>query len=141
MTEVNPLVCTKNGLKHITVSSDGDARAQYRDLQTLYAISKTILDTLDVKIMMERILDHALELGQFDLGVICLFDPASKSMEPVASRGYRDPGNVEGHRKKMDAYTTELENRLRYSSLPGWTSSARITRSPATTHANPANRG
>jgi signal transduction histidine kinase len=106
MSEVNGRVSGQSGWKHVTLPSDGDVPARYRDLQTLYAISKTILDTLDVKIMMERILDHALELGQFDLGVICLLDSAGKSMEPVASRGYSDPKNVEGHRKKMDAYTT-----------------------------------
>ena len=96
---------SQNTFRHLSVPSNGDAQAHYRELQILHAISNTISDTVDLKIMMERILDQALEIGRFDIGVICLLDPTAEFMEPVASRGYQDPTNVQGHRKKMDAYT------------------------------------
>ena len=84
----------------------GETEARYRELQTLRAISDTILDSRDLTVMMERILDQAIEIGQFDVGVVCLLNPTGESIEPVASRGYRDPTSVEGHRKKLGGFTT-----------------------------------
>ena len=83
-----------------------ETEARYRELQTLHAISDTILDSLDLKITMERILDRALEIGGFDVGIIRLLDRMHEALEPVANRGYRNLGNVESHRKKIDGYTT-----------------------------------
>jgi signal transduction histidine kinase len=83
-----------------------ETEARYRELQTLHAISDTILDSLDLKITMERILDRALEIGGFDVGIIRLLDRMHEALEPVASRGYWNLGNVESHRKKLDGYTT-----------------------------------
>jgi PAS domain S-box-containing protein len=84
----------------------GETQARYRELQILQAISVTILDSLDLKLMMERILDQAFEIGEFDIGVIRLLNPTGDSLETVASRGYRDPQNVQSHRQKLEGYTT-----------------------------------
>ncbi|MGH7844176.1 MAG: GAF domain-containing protein [Candidatus Binatia bacterium] len=84
----------------------GETQARYRELQILHAISATILDSLDLRLMMERILDQAFEIGKFDIGVIRLLNPAGDSLEPVASRGYRDPKNTQSHRRKVEGYTT-----------------------------------
>ena len=83
-----------------------ETQARYRELRTLQEISTTILDSLDLKVMMERILDQACEIGKFDIGVIRLLNPTRNSLEPVASRGYRDPKNVQSHRRKVEGYTT-----------------------------------
>lgn len=64
----------------------------------LQEISQTILDSLDLKVMMERILNRTCELGGFDLGLIRLLDSTGEVLEPVASRGYQDPANLERHR-------------------------------------------
>jgi signal transduction histidine kinase len=84
----------------------GETQARYRELQILQTISVTILDSLDLKLIMERILDQAFEIGKFDIGVIRLLNARGDSLEPVASRGYRDPKNVQGHRRKLVDYTT-----------------------------------
>jgi signal transduction histidine kinase len=72
----------------------------YTDLQTLHEISATILESLDPSIMMDRILEKTLERGKFDIGMIRLLDPAGRSLEPVSSRGYREPANIERQRKR-----------------------------------------
>ena len=82
-----------------------ETEARYRQLQTLHAISDTILESLDLRIMMERILDQAFEIGNFDIGVVRLLDSTGESLAPVASRGYRNPTNVEAHSKKLEGYT------------------------------------
>ena len=38
------------------------------ELQTLQEISRTILDSLDLKLMMEGILNKASQIGGFDIG-------------------------------------------------------------------------
>jgi len=83
-----------------------ETEARYRQLQTLHAISDTILESLDLRIMMERILDQAFEIGNFDIGVVRLLDSTGDSLAPVASRGYRNPTNVEAHSKKLEGYTS-----------------------------------
>jgi PAS domain S-box-containing protein len=81
-----------------------ELQARYRELEALHAISEMILDSLDLKIMMERILDRAIEAGHFDIGVVRLFNSEDGSMEPVASWGYRDPKNLTSHRKNLERY-------------------------------------
>jgi PAS domain S-box-containing protein len=76
----------------------GETQARYRELQTLHTISGTILDSLDLRVMMERILDQLFEIGTFDIAVIRLLDPTGETLEPVASRGFRHPQNVNGLR-------------------------------------------
>lgn len=83
-----------------------ETEARYRELQTLHAISNTILGSLDLKVMMQRILDQAVDIGRFDLGLIRLLDPSGERLEPLASSGYRDPKNVDDHRRKVDGYTS-----------------------------------
>src|SRR5712692_1648 len=83
-----------------------ETEARYRELETLQAISGAILSSINLKTMMERILDHAFEIGNFDIGVVRLLDSTGESLEPVASRGYRDQKNVQNHLKKLEGYTT-----------------------------------
>jgi GAF domain-containing protein len=72
----------------------------YSQLQTLHEISETILESLDLSVMMDRILEKTLERGKFDIGLIRLLHPTEKSLEPVSSRGYRDAENIERQRKR-----------------------------------------
>jgi signal transduction histidine kinase/putative methionine-R-sulfoxide reductase with GAF domain len=81
-----------------------ETEARYQELQTLHLISETILESLDLKTMMERILKHAFEIGKFDFGVVRLLNGARECLEVVASCGYRDPENVGRHRKKLESY-------------------------------------
>jgi PAS domain S-box-containing protein len=82
----------------------GETQARYRELQTLQVVSSTILDSLDLKVMMERILHQSCEIGNFDIGVIRLLNPTSGCLEPVASCGYRERNNVQSHRQKLEGY-------------------------------------
>lgn len=68
--------------------------------QALHEISQTILESVELDVMMDQILEKTLETGGFEIGMIRLFNPGLNRLEPVASRGYRDPANVERQRKR-----------------------------------------
>jgi two-component system sensor histidine kinase/response regulator len=68
-----------------------------QELQTLHDIGQKILGSLNVKEIAEGILEQVLSLFAFDLGVIRIFNPNSKSLTPVAIRGYRRPEAVKEH--------------------------------------------
>ncbi|MGE5302886.1 MAG: GAF domain-containing protein [Alphaproteobacteria bacterium] len=70
--------------------------------QMLHEISQTILESADSNVLMDQILEKTLELGGFDIGMIRLFNPTSNALEPVSSRGYRDPENIERQRKRVE---------------------------------------
>jgi signal transduction histidine kinase len=69
-----------------------------RELLAVRTISETILASLDLQPVLEKILDQAMLIGSFDLGNIRLLDASGETLEVVVARGYRDPQNVLGHR-------------------------------------------
>jgi signal transduction histidine kinase/DNA-binding response OmpR family regulator len=73
-------------------------KARNRELLILKKISETILGSLDLHSVIERILEEAVLSGSFDLGNIRLLDRSGEFLEVVASRGYRDMENVLRHR-------------------------------------------
>ncbi|MEX0804807.1 MAG: ATP-binding protein [Candidatus Binatia bacterium] len=83
-----------------------ETEARYRELQILQAISQTILGSIDLKAILNEVLDKAYEIGGFDIGVIRIFDQAGEILEPVAMRGYQAPKNVEDHRKVIEGLTS-----------------------------------
>jgi PAS domain S-box-containing protein len=76
------------------------------ELQTLHEINRTILDSLDVKPMMQRILDQIIDLREFDIGMICLVTADQKSLEPIASDGFQDVENVNRYRDRIRQQST-----------------------------------
>jgi signal transduction histidine kinase len=82
------------GLSSDRASSNGE-------LQTLQEISRTILDSLDLKVMMERILNKALEIFGFDIGMICFVTALRQTLEPVVYQGFRDHENLTSYREHM----------------------------------------
>jgi PAS domain S-box-containing protein len=83
-----------------------ETEARYRELKTLQEISDTILETLDVTVMMERILDKAFDIGGFDCGVIRLLDRDQERLKLVASRGHRDREGVRNHYETSERKST-----------------------------------
>ena len=83
-----------------------ETEARYRELKTLHAISNTILESLDVTVMMERILDKAFEVGRFDCGVIRLLDRDHNRLRLVASRGHRDHEGIVNHYETSEQKST-----------------------------------
>jgi signal transduction histidine kinase len=73
-------------------------RERNRELLILKKISETILGSLDLRSVIERILEEAMQSGSFDLGNIRLLDRSGEMLEVVTSRGYRDPENALRHR-------------------------------------------
>jgi GAF domain-containing protein len=71
------------------------------ELQTLQEISRAILDSLDLKGMMEGILNKALEIFAFDIGMICFVTAMRQTLEPVVYRGFRDHQNLTNYREHM----------------------------------------
>lgn len=78
-----------------------------RELLILQKISETILGSLDLKAVLEKILEETMVSDSFDLGNIRLLDRSGEMLEVVAGRGYRCPESVLGHRAL--ARTTESE--------------------------------
>jgi signal transduction histidine kinase/CheY-like chemotaxis protein len=78
-----------------------------RELLILQKISETILGSLDLKAVLEKILEETMVSDSFDLGNIRLLDRSGEMLEVVAGRGYRHPESVLGHRAL--ARTTESE--------------------------------
>jgi signal transduction histidine kinase len=76
------------------------------ELQTLQEINRTILDSLDLKVMMEGILNKASEIGGFDIGMICFVTTARQTLEPVAHCGFRDRENLTMYREHMREQST-----------------------------------
>jgi signal transduction histidine kinase len=70
-----------------------------RELLVLRRISETILGSLDLKVVLDRILEETMLSGSFDLGNIRLLDSSRETLEVVVTRGYRDPQNILGHRR------------------------------------------
>jgi len=70
-----------------------------RELSVLRKISETILGSLDLKIVLDQILEQAMLSGSFDLGNIRLLDSSGDSLEVAVATGYRDPNNVQSHRR------------------------------------------
>jgi signal transduction histidine kinase/CheY-like chemotaxis protein len=84
-----------------------------RELLVLRKISETILGSLDLKIVIEQILEQAMLSGSFDLGNIRLIDSSGDALEVAVARGYRDPNNVLSHRRL--SRTTEAAQSSHFS--------------------------
>ena len=94
-----------NSERHPLHSARGQVDGS-NDLQTLQEISRTILDALDLKVMMEGILKKAAATGGFDIGMICLVSAARQTLEPIAYCGFRDCENVTTYRQHMREQST-----------------------------------
>ena len=83
------------------------------ELQTLQEINRTILDSLDLKPMMEGMLDKVLASVGFDIGMICLIPDDHSTLEPVADRGFRDSENVANYRdRSRQRYLSALADQV-----------------------------
>lgn len=70
-----------------------------RELQVLKDIGEAILGSLNLKLLLEQILEQAMLSGSFDLGNIRLLDASGDALEVAVVRGYQDPQNVSRHRR------------------------------------------
>lgn len=99
-----------------------------QDLQTLHEISQTILTTPDLKSALDRLLDKILPAGGFDLGAIRILDRNTEILEPVAGKGFLDPGNMAALRRRLhesgrDSAVDRMINEkqsLVFETLPEW---------------------
>src|SRR5262245_39110126 len=76
------------------------------ELQMLQEISRTILDSVDLKVMIEGILNKASEIGGFDIGMVSFVTTARQTLEPVAHFGFRDHENLTMYREHMREQST-----------------------------------
>ena len=86
-----------------------------RELLLLRKISEAILGCLDLKMVLEQILEQAMLSGSFDLGNIRLIDSSGDALEVTVVRGYRDPNNMLSHRRL--SRTTEAAHSTHFSGL------------------------
>jgi signal transduction histidine kinase/CheY-like chemotaxis protein len=86
-----------------------------RELLVLRKISETILGSLDLKVVLDQILEQAMLSGSFDLGNIRLLDSSGDTLEVAVARGYRNPKNVLSHRRisrTMEASQSRFGDRI-----------------------------
>ncbi|MGB7949301.1 MAG: GAF domain-containing protein [Candidatus Binatia bacterium] len=76
------------------------------DLQTLQEISRTILDSLDLKLMMEGILHKASKTIGFDIGLICFVATVRQTLEIIAHQGFCDHESLTLYRQHMKEQST-----------------------------------
>jgi signal transduction histidine kinase/DNA-binding response OmpR family regulator len=69
-----------------------------RELVVLKRISETILGSLDLQVVLDRILEESMASGSFDLGNIRLLDPNDDTLRVATSKGYRTPEHARAHR-------------------------------------------
>lgn len=97
----------------VVVEELSELEAHYQELRTLHDIGQTILEAPDLQTVVDEILDRAITVGPYDLGVIMLLDSKGEMLEPLAGRGYRDPNNLLLHRKRArDSETGRLVARV-----------------------------
>jgi len=86
-----------------------------RELLILQKISETILGSLHLKAVLEKILEETMASDSFDLGNIRLLDRSREMLEVVAGRGYRHAENVLGHRelaRRTESRQSQFGDRL-----------------------------
>jgi len=81
-------------------------RAQNVELQILRETSQTILASRNIQNMAASILEKAIAVSLCDVGVIRLLDRTSRALNPIASRGYLNPKNLQLHHRHLDDGTT-----------------------------------
>lgn len=97
---------TPTNVERHQLRSADDRAGGPSDLQALQEISRTILDSLDLKLMMEGILNKASAIGGFDIGMICFVTTARQTLEPVAHCGFRNDENLTTYREHMREQST-----------------------------------
>jgi signal transduction histidine kinase len=103
---------TRHEMRHKT---EEILRERNRELLILRKIGESILGSLDLKAILEQILEQAILIGSFDLGNIRLFDTGGDTLEVVVSRGYRFPENALSHRRisrTLDAASSRFGDRI-----------------------------
>lgn len=93
-------------IEHHPLRSAEVQAAGASDLQILQEISRTILDSLDLKVMMEGILNKATAIGGFDIGMICFVTTVRQTLEPVAHYGFLHHENLARYRQHMKEQST-----------------------------------
>jgi signal transduction histidine kinase len=70
-----------------------------QELLVLRRISEIILGSLDLKLVLEQILNATMLSGSFHLGNIRLLDESGDNLVIAVAQGYRDSQNILSHRK------------------------------------------
>lgn len=86
-----------------------------RELLVLKRITETILGSLDLKVVVDRILDEAMASGSFDLGNIRLLEPSDDTLRVASFKGYQTPAHVLAHRllsKTIEGAKSRFGDRL-----------------------------
>jgi signal transduction histidine kinase/DNA-binding response OmpR family regulator len=86
-----------------------------RELLVLKRISETVLGSLELNIILDRILDETMTSGSFDLGNIRLLNSSDDTLGVVCSKGYRAPDRASRHRtlsKTMESAKSRFGDRI-----------------------------
>jgi PAS domain S-box-containing protein len=88
-------------------------QSRYQEIQALHETSQAILGSLDLKVILDTILEKALALGGTDLGVIYLVDGDRQTIAAAASRGHRNAENAQTrYHDMMDTATGKFTRKV-----------------------------
>jgi GAF domain-containing protein len=71
--------------------------ARVRELECLHQINQEILNSLDLKDILAKILSRAMSIGSFQLGVVRLWNPTKAVLEPVVREGFLHPERLQSY--------------------------------------------
>jgi len=101
--EISLSPCPQNGdMLVVATIHDASQRKEFearlqrniRELQILHDVSQIMINAIDLKDTVPKILDMVFAGGEFDIGVAYIQEPQTTMLKEVWNRGYRDPGRI-----------------------------------------------
>ena len=86
--ELGEAMRTRNEMLNQLEKADAEFRRLLRELSAFYSVAALLSETMTLKELLERTLDHVLEITNMDAGEISLFDPEHKRLVVHAHRGF-----------------------------------------------------
>lgn len=80
--------------------------ARYHYLETVQAISQSILEASDITHILNELLEKTMTVGGFDLGNIRLFDTSGRIVD-AAYKGYRNPEKARRRHHRRTEYAED----------------------------------
>lgn len=88
--ELGEVMRTRNEMLVQLERADAEFRRLLRELSAFYSVAALLSETMTLEELLERTLDHVLEITHMDAGEVSLFDAERKRLVVRAHRGFPD---------------------------------------------------
>ncbi|MBI2358363.1 MAG: GAF domain-containing protein [Deltaproteobacteria bacterium] len=114
-SEIGLLVEAFDSMRRAVETREEALKASYKELQILHEISQSVLHTIELRPLLETILEKTLSIGPFDIGAILLLDPSGQLLEPLVWHGFQNGRELRTHRVSNSTSGRALGRVLRSS--------------------------